>query len=158
VEFVLILTAVIVLATWAQRLPAQNFLAVVFLLILISSAAETLNIFTGFPFGPTVAPQKYNFKIFHVLPWSLPLTWIISILGSRDWAGELLQRIRQNEYYGLWLIGLASLFSAIFWFAIEAADIWGLPFSPWKFLLGKFGVSLLIFVAMVPWLIKKGPA
>jgi uncharacterized membrane protein len=157
VLIVLILATAATLAFRARRLPAQNVLALTFLIVVLSSAVEVLNHFSGLPFGPSALASDLRPKIFGVLPWSLPLLWIVLVLNCRDLAGWILRSLRENKFYGFWLIGLASLLSALFWLAIEAIAASSLPASLGKYFFGKLALSLLILVAIAPWLIKKGP-
>ncbi len=54
------------------------------LIILVSSGAlETMGTLTGFPFGPYVYTARFGWRILGVLPFTIPLAWLIVVVCAR---------------------------------------------------------------------------
>ena len=156
---VLILIALTVLAAQLRRLPLQNVFAIAFLIVVISCVAETMNaalhVFSEFAFSQFSLPPTIRQQHDRISSWSLPLIWIVAILVSRAFASKLLKRFTKNEYYGFWLIGFASLSSAVLWTFAEIVVTGKITWSLWKLLCEKFVLSLIVLVAIAPWMIRK---
>jgi uncharacterized membrane protein len=158
-------------AALAQRLPLQNVLLAVFIIVLISGAVHTLGAITGIPFGPFTFGESIGSQIFQTLPWAVPLIWVLAILNSRGVARLILRPWRKIDAYGYWLTGLTAGLTLLFDFALEPFAsrvkhywLWtptkfpvtwqGVPLSDF---LGWAAVSVLIAVVIAPTLINKQP-
>ena len=153
----------------ARTLPGQNVLAASVFIALIASVAEIINIKTSIPFGARTYTDELGWRIFGILPWAMPLVWVVAILNSRGVARLILRPWRKTRSYGFWVIGFTCLFTVIFDFNLEpcasAANswwIWRMPASvpawqtaPWVNFLGWAVVTLLILAFTTPWLINK---
>ncbi len=65
-------------------------------------------------FGPEIGQ-----KFFNLLPWAMPLLWVVAVLNSRGVARLVLRPWRKMRTYGFWLIGLTALFTMLFDCALE---------------------------------------
>jgi uncharacterized membrane protein len=169
--FFLILAAGMTLAGLARRLPAQNVVAAAALIAVMSSMMEMLSAKAGVPFGHMTYSDNIGPKFFGLLPWPIPLIWIVVVLNARDVARRILRPWRKLENYGLWVMGLACALAVGFdlgfepfavvvrrywtWTAVAGGPVWyGVP---WTNFLGRAAGTLLVLVVITPWLINKSP-
>jgi uncharacterized membrane protein len=159
-------------AAMARRLPAQNVMLAAALIALIGGAVQTLDAITGIPFGARVYTDNAGPRLFDVLPWPMPLVWVVVILNAWGVAGLILRPWRKTGTYGFRLIGLTCLLAVIFDFALEPFAskvsrywIWQTPetvlawhTAPWAGFFCWFVTALLILVVVTPILINKKPA
>lgn len=165
----LLLTATLAtLIALTRHLPLQNVLLTAVVIASIGSAAHALCVMTAMPFGP-MNFLRAGPKVFGVLPWAVPLLWIVAILNSRGVARLILRPWRKLRAYGFWLIGLTAALTMLFDFALEpfAAKVkffwvWQetkFPVSwygaPLVNFLGWLATSLLILAFAAPALINK---
>jgi uncharacterized membrane protein len=155
----------------ARNLPWQNVLSAAALIAAISGFAHALNAKTGLPFGARVDTDALGPRLFGVLPWPVPLIWIVAILNSRGVARLILRPWRRTPNYGFRVIGLACLLTVVFDLGLEPwageANVWWfwqMPRSvpawhhaPWVNFLGWTVTTLLILAFVTPWLINKKP-
>lgn len=168
--WLVLLATVSTLVALARRLPAQNVLLAALIIAGLGGAAQVLGATTGIPFGPVLFGPAAGLKLFGLLPWILPLLWIVAVLNSRGVARLVLRPWRKTRTYGFWLMGLTALFTMLFDCALEPFAthikhywIWttaggftltpqGAPVSnP----VGWFSVTLLILAFTTPVLINK---
>lgn len=167
--WLVLLAAISTLVALARRLPAQNVALVAVMIAAIGGAAHGLGAKTGIPFGPILFGSAAGFKLFGILPWIMPLLWIVAVLNSRGVARLVLRPWRKTRTYGFWLMGLTALFTMLFDFALEPFAthikhywIWtaaGFPLTPQGApvanAVGWFVVTLLILAFATPVLINK---
>ena len=169
-EALLVLFATVgTLVALARQLPLQNALLAAAITALIGGLAHALCAKTGIPFGPVLFGSAAGLKLFGLLPWIMPLLWIVAVLNSRSVARLVLRPWRKMRAYGLWLMGLTALFTMLLDYALEPFAtrikhcwIWtagefsltphGAPVSN---LVGWFVVTLLILAFATPVLINK---
>lgn len=104
-------------AALARHLPLQNILFAAAVIIFGSGTVEWLNSEFGIPFGPVTfgnAGPKLQ-----LLPWALPMIWVVAIFNSRGIARLILRPWRKTKTYGFRLIGLTVALTALFDFAFE---------------------------------------
>jgi uncharacterized membrane protein len=171
-EAVLLLLAVVgTLAALARHLPFPNGLGAAGLIAVAGGAADWLCGETGIPFGAFTPGESAGPTLFRVLPWAMPLIWVLAILNSRGVARLILQPWRKLRAYGFWLIGLTTVLAVLFEFAFEpfasrVNHYW--RWEPTKFpvswqgapgsnFLGWVVMTLLILAFVTPILIKKQP-
>jgi uncharacterized membrane protein len=139
--------------------------------VLASSAVIWLDLKTGIPFGAFTPGQNTGPKLFHALPWAMPVIWILAILNSRGVARLILRPWRKLHAYGFWIIGVTTALTVLFDlafdpFASQVKHYW--YWEPTKFplswqsapLVNFFGwavVTLLILAFVTPMLINKHP-
>jgi len=154
-----------------RRLPLQNVFMTALVILLISAAILFLGAKSGIPFGPYVYSGLLGERIFDVLPWSIPLVWIIVIVNGRGIARLMMRPWRKTNYYGFWVIGLTCLLAMTLDLGLEPFAvfvkgywIWQTPKSvpawytaPWVNFLGWLVTALGILVFSIPWLINKQP-
>ena len=154
-----------------RRLPMQNVFMTALLIAFISAGIMSVATLSGIPFGPYRYLDQVGERIFNVLPWSLPLIWIVIIINGRGVARLIMRPWRKTNYYGFWVIGLTSALAVILDlglepFAVFVKDywIWEVPKSvpdwytaPWVNFLGWFVTALAILAFATPWLINKQP-
>ncbi len=152
-----------------RSLPAQNVILSAVLIALISGIVETIGAKTGIPFGPFVYTGNLGPQLFGVLPWPVPLIWILAILNSRGVARLILRPWRKLGKYGFWVIGLTCALVVILDFGLEPFSaqvnrywIWRTPetvlawhTAPWINFISWATTTLLILAFTTPWLINK---
>ncbi|HXI73421.1 MAG TPA: carotenoid biosynthesis protein [Verrucomicrobiae bacterium] len=157
------------LVALARQLPLQNVLLAASMTALIGSLAHLLCAKTGIPFGPVLFGSAAGLKLFGMLPWIVPLLWIVAVLNSRSVARLVLRPWRKMRAYGFWLLGLTALFTMLFDWALEPVTtrithcwIWtagGFSLTPQAApvsnAIGWLVVTLLILAFVTPVLINK---
>ena len=171
--------ATLVLATTAstlvslsRQLPGQNVLLSAVVVAAIGGLAQAIGALTGIPFGPCVYTHAAGPRLLDVLPWWIPLAWIVMILNSRGVARLVLRPWRKTHTYGLRLIGLTAALSLVFDLGLEpfAGRVKGCwLWSPMRLDVNWYGTpathfagwaltALLILAFATPALINKSPA
>jgi putative membrane protein len=154
-----------------RRLPFQNVITATGLIVLLAGGLLGLTAWTGIPFGPIFFTENAGTKIGDVLPWTLPLWWVVLLLNGRGVARLILRPWRKTPYYGFWVIGFTAALLVAFDlglepFAVFVRDYWlwrtprGVPAwytAPWVNFLTWFVSASAILVFSVPWLINKNP-
>ena len=167
----LLLAAAGTIAALARHLPLQNILLAACFIGLAGGAADWLDWKTGIPFGQFTPGQNTGPKLFHALPWEMPVIWIVAILNSRGVVRLILRPWRKVHAYGFWLIGGTAVLTVLFDLALDpfASQVRHYWFwEPTKFplswhgapLVNFFGwlvVTLLILAFVTPMLINKHP-
>ena len=166
-----ILACALTLCHLARSLPLQNVLACAALIFALSGLIEIIGVKTGIPFGPFIYTDKLGHQIFHILPWPVPLLWIIVLLNSRSLSRFILRRQREKANYGLWVIALAAVLATLFDVILEIVAnanqwwLWGnstavFPVSgtPWTNFVGWLVSSFCIFIVINPWVLDKKTA
>lgn len=91
-----------------QKLPAQNVLLAAVIIAVIAGVIQAIGALTKVPFGPYVFTRAAGPKIFGVLPWCVPLWWIVFIFTGRGVARLILRPWRKSRTYGFRVIGLTT--------------------------------------------------
>ncbi len=116
----LVLAAVITTAvSLSRQLPGQNVLLAAGIIAAIAGTAHAIGALTGIPFGPYIYTDAAGSKFFNVLPWSVPVVWIIVILNARGVARLILRPWRKSRLYGFRLIGVTAGLALVFDFGLE---------------------------------------
>jgi putative membrane protein len=120
----IVLAAASTLAAMWRRLPLQNVLPAALGIAVIGGGfsafgASSLGAKTGLPFGPFIYGSALGPKIFNLLPWAMPLVWVVIILNSRGVARMILRPWRKTKSYGYKVIGLTGLLVVAFDVALE---------------------------------------
>lgn len=159
------------LLTLARRLPAQNVVAAAVLIAAMAGVVGTVAAGSGIPFGARVYSELLGDKFFDLLPWTVPLLWVVVLVNARGVARLIMRPWRKTNYYGYWVIGLACGLAVLLDlglepFAVHARGywIWQTPgavldwyTAPWVNFLGWFVTALFILAFSTPWLINKNP-
>jgi uncharacterized membrane protein len=116
--FLLVATAT-TLTELGQRLPAQNVALVGIIIVLSAAATESINAVTGMPFGPRRYTEQAGRELFELIPWWLPLAWLVILINARGTARLLLRPWRNSRNYGLWLLAVSVLLVVSFEFGFE---------------------------------------
>jgi uncharacterized membrane protein len=164
--------AIATLLSLARQLPLQNVLLAAGVIALIGGAVSAVGAHTGIPFGPHAYTRAAGPRLFGLLPWPVPLIWVVAILNARGVARLILRPWRMMRTYGFRLIGLTTGLSLAFelaWepFATRARHYW--LWTPTRFPFDWYGAPLTDFVAWTgtvllmlafatPALINKKPA
>jgi uncharacterized membrane protein len=172
--FILVLLAALVatLCGLARTLPAQNVISAAAIIAFLSGLIEIIGAKTGMPFGPFFYTKNLGPSFLGLLPWPVPLIWVVVILSSRGVARLMLRPWRELSRYGFWSISLTCVLTVFFDLALEpyAASanhfwIWKTPKNvpawygaPWINFAGLAAATLLILAFATPWLINKKPA
>jgi putative membrane protein len=154
-----------------RRLPLQNVITAACVIGSISTGIVTVGVATGFPFGPIVFGDSLGEKLFQVVPWAIPLLWVVLIINGRGVARLMMRPWRKTNFYGFWVMGLTCLLVVCFDlglepFAVQAKGYWVWPLgravaswytAPWANFLAWFITALAILTFTIPWLINKQP-
>ena len=167
----LLLATASTIAALARHLPLQNVLSAALFIGCVGGAADWLDLKSGVPFGLFTPGERLGPKLFHVLPWAMPVVWILAILNSRGVARLILRPWRKTRVYGFWLIGITAALAALFDFAFDpfasrVRQYWF--WEPTKFPVTWQGaplvnflswavVTLLVLAFVTPMLINKQP-
>ncbi|HEV2395054.1 MAG TPA: carotenoid biosynthesis protein [Verrucomicrobiae bacterium] len=168
----LVLGAVTTLCGLARQLPTQNVLAVALLIALMGGVAQSLGAFTGAPFGPLACIDRSEPLLFGILPWSIPLIWIVALLTGRGVSRLMFRPWRQSRVYGFWVLGCTVVLAVLLELAldmyarqIKEYGVWkptGLPVdwytTAFVNCLGWAVAAAIILVCVTPFLINKRPA
>lgn len=154
-----------------KRLPLQNVLMTAALVASLSAGILLVGASSGVPFGPFVYSETLGEKIFQLLPWPMPLLWIVVLINGRGVARLIMRPWRKTNLYGFWVIGLTCLLAVLFdlglepfatsvqhwwiWQPTRARWLW--YGAPWVNSLGWLVAALAILVFATPWLINKQP-
>jgi uncharacterized membrane protein len=174
VDIALLLLAVVVCITSMNRqIPMQNIALGVCITALIGGLAHGLSALHGvaMPFGPIYFHDPSGARIFGLVPWVMPLVWVVALFSSRGTARVILRPWRKLKSYGYWLIGLTAVLITAFDFALEPFAVQIHGYWSWqmtKIPLVWYGASPLNFFAWAvvcllilgfatPTLIKKKP-
>jgi uncharacterized membrane protein len=150
-EALLILTAAVgTLTALARQLPLQNVLLAASIVAIFTGTALAVGALTGIPFGPFTFDNNAGPELFQTLPWVMPLVWGVVILNSRGTARLILRPWRKTKTYGLWVMGLAAILTALFDltlepFASRVQHYW--IWTPTKFPVAWYGAPLVNFPA-----------
>ncbi|MBC8097405.1 MAG: carotenoid biosynthesis protein [Akkermansiaceae bacterium] len=171
-DALLLLTATAAALSSVSRTLAFQYVAWGALVIgVLGGTAHAIGTLALIPFGPFVYTSAAGPKIFGVLPWMVPLLWIVFIYTSRGVARLILQPWRWTRHYGFWLIGITALLSTILDLSFDpwAAGrkhfwIWELTRFPytWKGtpltnFAGWLATSTVLMAFVTPLLINKQP-
>jgi uncharacterized membrane protein len=171
-SIVLFLAVASTLVSLAGQLPAQNVGLAAAIVASMGGVIHMIGALTGIPFGPVTYTIAAGLKLFGVLPWFIPLVWVLIILNARGVSRLILRPWRKLRVYGYWLIGLTAALTLIFIlgfepFATRARDYWiwgptklavdwyGTPLTDF---LGWVAAALLILAFSTPALMKKRPS
>lgn len=172
IEALLPLTALgTTLLALALRLPLQNVLMAGVSIASLAVGILAIGAATGTPFGPIVFSDALGDRLFGVVPWPLPLLWVVLVINARGVARLVMRPWRKTNFYGFWVIGIACALVVIFAlgfepFAVYAKNYWiwqtaagtaGWFRAPWVDFLGWFLTALAITCLSIPWLINKHP-
>jgi putative membrane protein len=155
----------------AWQLPVQNVLLASFIIAAIGGTVDGINAFMGTAYGFFVYTETAGARLFGILPWPMPLIWIVFILSSRGVSHLILRSCRQTPHYGFRVIGFTILLSLLLDFGLEifglrierlwirepmrlGVECYGTPLSNY---VGWMITSLLILVFATPSMIRKKP-
>ena len=154
-----------------KRLPLQNVATAAALIGGLGAVITAVGALTAIPFGPLVYLDGMGPQWFGVVPWSLPLLWVVLIINGRGVARLIMRPWRKTNYYGFWVIGLTCALVVMFDlgfepFATRVKDYWlwrtdrsALAWysAPFANFLAWFIVALGMLIFAIPWLINKQP-
>ncbi len=152
----------------ARRLSLQNVMSAAALIVLISGAANLLGISAEGPVHGPPLRESLMIDLFGVLPWVVPLVWIVVVLNSRGVARLILRPWRDLPTYGYWLLGLAVVLTGLSFYVWSLGTSLGASLrsrgsaSGWHRggllnLSGEGVMALAINIVITPFLINKRP-
>ena len=163
-----VLTTLLALAC---RLPLQNVLMAGVSISSLAAIILAVGATTGTPFGPVLFTDRLGERLFDVVPWPLPLLWVVLVINGRGVARLIMRPWRKTNFYGFWVIGitcaLVTLFALGFepfaarvehywlWQTAEGTANWYT--APWVSFLGWLLTAVAIVALSIPWLINKHP-
>ena len=160
------------LTSLSRRLPGQNVLLAAVIIAVLGGAVHALGVSASLPFGPFTYTRSAGLQMFNVLPWTIPLLWVVVILNSRGVARLMMRPWRKMRAYGFWVIGLTAVLCVLFDLGLEpfatlvrhfwlwdqtrlSLDWYGTPITNF---VGWFVTSLLILAFASPSLVNKQPS
>jgi uncharacterized membrane protein len=155
----------------ACRLPLQNVVSAGVSISLLATIILAIGAVTGTPFGPIIYSDTLGERLLGVVPWPLPLLWVVLIINGRGVGRLVMRPWRKTNFYGFWVIGITCVLATLFAlgfepFAVKVKDYWLWRFDsgtanwfrvPWVDFLGWFLAALAITALSIPWLINKHP-
>ncbi len=149
-----------------RRLPAQNVLAAAGICFLIGGIVQAVGAATGIPFGAFTYTEHAS-----VLPWLLPLVWVIVVFNGRGVARLIFRPWRKTRTYGLRVIALTCVLAVTFALGLEPYAVkvndywlwqvnqtrWGWFGTPWICFFAWLLTALLMLAFATPFLINKKP-
>ena len=149
-----------------RRRPVQNVLAAAAICALTGGIVQAVGAATGVPFGAFTYTEHAS-----VMPWLLPLVWVILILNGRGVARLVFRPWRKTRTYGLRVIALTCLLAMVFalgmqpyatkvngyWLWQVNQTRWAWFGTPWIGFLSWMLTALLILAFCTPFLINKKP-
>src|SRR5579884_3766688 len=168
-EFIIILALAVTVLRLAKLLPWQNVVAIVVMIAGLSWIFEAVGAKFGIPFGPFFYTENFSQRLFHQVPWPMPLLWVVVLVTARELARLLLRQWRESANYGLWLLAVASILATLFDAALEpfasGANHWWIWTSskvrltwygtPWINFVGWLVVTFFILSIVSPWFLNK---
>jgi uncharacterized membrane protein len=152
----------------ARTLPMQNVLGATCVIVFVSGFFEMLNAERGIPFGPLFYTNNLGVMFFHLIPWPIPLIWVVIIFNSRGVARLIIRPWRGNPRYGLWFLGVACMLAVLtdaalepvahanhWWFWRNSKYVLTWYTAPWTNFAARGAVTLLILGFIVPLMIDK---
>jgi uncharacterized membrane protein len=168
----LLLATASTLATLARNLPGQNVMLASVVIAAFAGGLQCLGAWTKVPFGPYMyEPKHVGEFLVPLLPWSIPLVWVVFLLNARGVARLIMRPWRQNPTYGVKVLLLTVLLVvltdlAFEPFAIKVKGYWTWKPTlvasdwytmPWVNCLGWAVCTALILAFATPALIRKKP-
>lgn len=144
----IIVGAVCAMATLARRLPAQNVIAIAFLVLIATSAAEICGQRWQVPFTPIQSFAEP--RLFGTMRWTSPLLWLALIVANRQAMRWSFNKQKGTSLYGVATIVGSSLLVTLFWMMPPN----GPAQNMWEF-VGRFLTALALQLMISPWLIDK---
>jgi len=168
---VVLSATVTTLAATGCRLPLQNVLLAAAVIAFIGGAVQLLGAASGIPFGPITYADAAGRRFLNLLPWPMPLVWVVLVLNARGVARLVLRPWRKTRTYGFRVIGLACALAVLFDlglepFACKVNRFWVWQTSantpawhgaPWVNFIAWSLTTLLILAFATPALISKKP-
>ena len=165
-----VLLTLVTLTGAARQLPLQNVIPAGATIAGMALAALLLAPF-GFPLGPVSYPEVMGPRLLGIVPWTVPLLFLIKILNSRGVARLIVYGGKPPFGRGwrvlLLAIGLSLLQDGILQtFATGPGAAWKWPAdegstrwlaAPWSHYFAEAVFTGLSLVAITPWLINKHP-
>lgn len=171
-EGALLITSIAALAgSFSQALPLPNVLIAFALTGAAGAATHAASAAIGFPLGRISFHPQAGFEILNLVPWTVPLIWIVVLFSARGAARYALRASQKNSNYGLrasaLTVGLAmALDLGIELYAVEGlhAWSWSAPGSGpgWRGIPGAYFlvwpvIAIVLGFAATPLLIDKRP-
>lgn len=154
----------------AQRLPLQNVLAGTAIILVLTGGVEALAVTTGIPYGAVRFTEKSGPLILGVVPWLIPIVWVVVIFNARGVARLVFRPWRKTRNYGIWIITLTCLLAVVFDLGFDPLGhiggywLWeharaGLNWhgTPLMSLVSWLLTALLLLAFTTPFLLNKKP-
>lgn len=117
-------------------------------------AIESLGVATGFPYGEFYYNDALGFRLFTLVPWTLPFGWVPLVIGAA-YLTRTISRLWQRIMVGAGILVLADLVldpGAVymqFWTWVHGGIYYGVPFTNFLgwVLSGAVGLVLFWFFA-----------
>ncbi len=151
----------------SRRLPVQNVVSIACIGGGIAVAIELLNGTTQIPFGQRTLGERHG-PVAYGLGWYQPLLWLAMAISCRGVARLAVRPWRKLQYYGIWVMAVATLLALALAMSHEAAgggagwwrrenrpgtSTW--YECPWASMLGWILTTLVVYAFTTPWFLNK---
>jgi hypothetical protein len=149
-----------------MELPIANVLWASLLIGILGGMVQAVELRSGgFSLHKFVYFRQDGNAPFPRLAWVAPLIWIVVLLNARGIARLMVRRLRHEPNYGLWVMGITIILSAMWQesFDFFVANVTGGLFYPYWYNLPAMrffawaATSLLTLLLVTPILIDKTP-
>lgn len=106
-------------AAATRSLPAQNVWLAIVVIVLIGTGVLALDAVFGIPFGQMRYMDSAGQRVFGLVPWPMPLVWVVVVLNARGVARLIMRPWRKARNYGFWVMGIAAGLAALFDLGLE---------------------------------------
>lgn len=151
----------------SRRLPVQNVVSIGCIGGGIAVAIELLNGTTQIPFGQRTLSERFG-PVTHGLGWYQPFLWLAMAMACRGVARLAVRPWRKLQYYGIWVMAVATLLALALALSHEAAGggagwwrrenrpgTWTWYECPWASMLGWVLTTLVLYAFTTPWFLNK---
>jgi len=151
----------------SRRLPIQNVVSICCIGGGIAVAIELLNGTTQIPFGQRTLSERFG-PVTHGLGLYHPFLWLAMAMACRGVARLAVRPWRKLQYYGIWVMAVATLLALALALSHEAAGggagwwrrenrpgTWTWYECPWASMLGWVLTTLVLYAFTTPWFLNK---
>ena len=135
---------------WIQSVGLKKGILSLLLLSIFALTIESIGVLTGLPYGRFYYGEGIGYKLFQVVPWTVPFAWVPLVLGAYTAAQKITHStVKKIILTALLLVGIdlvldPGAFALGMWIWIDTSWYYGIPFlnfAGW-FFSGSIGASM----------------
>ena len=153
-EWCILIAALVTLGIQSRRQPLQNVVTIAFLLLTISFAVEWFSSKTGLPIVRGLSHDIPAANHIAGISRIVPFVWLILLLNFRWIIKWVWKKRRAQRFYGTEILLITSGLVALCYGLLPLT--FGRPMVL-RNLPGAFLTSIILLLAVTPWLIEKKP-